>query len=85
MIIAVMCFSYEEAREAYATWLSFLENNEPETIESYTRFGLIVDTDYFRYIFCDYHMLDDIEKCADTILDLECFNYIEGVTTVPII
>ena len=80
MIIAICCDGFSQATEAYQQWISFLEEKEPEWLEECDEHTLSVNSGkIFRYVFFD-EKLSSLFQFADSILYLDDFFQIEGVT-----
>ncbi len=54
-MIVVLCNSFEEAQDAFARFMDFLEKFDPLSITNVFEYSYAVETDKdFRYIFVDY-------------------------------
>lgn len=80
MIIAVCCNDFGQATEAYKEWIDFLKEKEPEWLEECDEHTLTVNSGkIFRYVFFD-EKLSSLFQFADSILYLDEFFFLEGVT-----
>lgn len=74
-MIVVLCDSFEQAQDAYDTFVSFLEYVDPWSIRKTYNCSYCVETDDdLRYIFIDYRMRKLFYKiCNPDCVDVEEF------------
>ena len=80
MIIAVCCENFDQATRAYHEYINFLKETEPEYLEECDKHTLTVKFgNVFCYVFFD-EKLSQLFIFADSILYLDEFFFLEGVT-----
>lgn len=78
-MIVILCNSFEEAQEAFAQFMDFLETYEPLAISKVFEYSYCVETDDdLRYIFVDYRfkpLFDSFDKPDE----IEVEKFFEGM------
>ena len=82
LIIAISCENYEVAKKAYKTWLDYLLETEPESVQGYNEASLCIDVDkIFKYIFFDSHLDFIFLQLSDQMFYQDDFFMLEGIET----
>lgn len=73
-MIVILCDSFQDAQDSFDIFVQFLEEIEPFSIREVFEQCLCVDTDDdLRYVFIDYHLVNEFNKMTPDILDANEF------------
>lgn len=77
-MIVILCDSFQDAHDAYDTFVGFLEDNEPWSIRQTFDHSLCVEMeDDLRYIFIDHRMKKAYKNLQPDYINVERF--FEGI------